>query len=144
MAEKKTNKKGIPVVAIILVVVVIVAVVGILVNKAGSKDVAENGQTTNQYAAKAKNADDIKIKDSDSVEVKREKIEGKIELINKEIDKKQAAIDEETKKVSAMYEEYVKIQDANNPGVPATKADKKQAEKNMKEYLKSQENKENK
>ncbi len=124
MAEKKQKAKakrkqqGVPVIAIVLVIVVIVAIVAIVIhNKNKEPDIASDGTQVNQYAANAKNADDIKIKDSDSNEVKIEKIQGKLELLNKEIDEKQSEIDTETQKLNKLYEEYVSIMNESQTGV---------------------------
>ena len=90
----------VPVIAIVLVIVVIVAIIAVVVyNKNKKPATGEDGTPINQYAANAKSADDIKIKDSDSKDVKVEKIQGKLELLNKEIDEKQSQIDEETGKI---------------------------------------------
>ena len=66
MAEKKQKAKakrkqqGVPVIAIVLVIVVIVAIVAIVIhNKNKEPDIASDGTQVNQYAANAKNADDI-------------------------------------------------------------------------------------
>lgn len=119
--SKKKSKQGIPIIPIIIVVVVIVAIVGVFIyNKNKKTEITEDGTQVNQYAAKAKNADDIKIKDSDSKEVKIEKIQGKLELISKEVDEKQAQIDSETEELNKLYEEYVNIMNESQTGVTTT------------------------
>ena len=124
MAEKKQKAKtkrkqqGVPLIAIVLVIVVIVAVVAIVIyNRNKEPEIAADGTQVNQYAAKAKNADDMKINDIDSNEVKIEKIQGKLELLNKEIDEKQSEIDTETQKLNKLYEEYVSIMNESQTGV---------------------------
>ncbi len=121
MAEKKRKaktKQGVPVIAILLVIVVIVAIVAVVIyNRNKNPEVANDGTQVNQYAAKAKNADDIKIKDSDSNEVKIEKIQGKLELLNKEIDQKQSDLNTETEKLNKLYEQYVSIMNESQTGV---------------------------
>lgn len=121
MAEKRKQakaKQGVPVIAVVLVIVVIVAIVAVVIyNKNKKPEVAADGTQVNQYAANAKNADDIKIKDSDSDEVKIEKIQGKLELLNKEIDEKQSSLDTETEKLNKLYEQYVSIMNESQTGV---------------------------
>ena len=112
MAEKeKKKKKGVPVFPIMVAIVVIAVVCVIVYNviNNGKQEVGEDGTIVNQYAANAKSSDDIKIKDSDSSEVKIEKIQGKLELLNKEIDGKQAEIDLGTSELNKLYEEYISV-----------------------------------
>lgn len=123
MAEKQKrakakSKQGVPVIAVVLVIVVIVAIIAIVVyNKNKKPDIADDGTQVNQYAANAKSSDDIKIKDSDSDEVKIEKIQGKLELLNKEINEKQSEIDTETQELNKLYENYVSIMNESQTGV---------------------------
>lgn len=117
-AKAKKSKQGVPVIAIVLVIVVIVAIIAIVVyNKNKKPDIADDGTQVNQYAASAESSDDIKIKDSDSDEVKIEKIQGKLELLNKEIDEKQSEVDTETQKLNKLYENYVAIMNESQTGV---------------------------
>lgn len=126
MAEKKQKqkqKKGVPVIAIVLVIVVIVAIVAVIIyNRNKEPEIGADGTPINQYAANAKSSDDIKIKDSDSNEVKIEKIQGKLELLNKEINEKQSEIDTETDKLNKLYEEYVSIMNESQTGTSNTQA----------------------
>ena len=116
MAEKKQkSKKSVPVLPIIIAVVVIAVICIIVYNviNNGKQEVGEDGTLVNQYAANAKSADDIKIKDSDSNEVKIEKIQGKLELLNKEIEEKQAQMDSKNSEINTLYEEYVSVMNEN-------------------------------
>jgi flagellar basal body-associated protein FliL len=116
--DKKENEKGLPIVAIVIAIIVIVAVIFGIVKLVGNSETTEDGTPVNQYAAKAKKADDIKINDSDSNEVKIEKIQGKLELVNKEIDEKQKKLDVEYEKINSLYEEYVSIMNEYQTGSP--------------------------
>lgn len=73
----------------------------------------------NPYAKKAKTADDIKINENDSKEVKIEKIQGKLELMNKEINEKQAVIETENEVLSKLYEQYTSVMNENVTEIPA-------------------------
>lgn len=132
MAEKKNGKSlniGIIIVAIIVVIAVVFGIVKLVGNNSNWKE--------------SKSQQDIIIKDSDSKEVKIEKLQKKIELLNKDIDKVQEKIDPELKKINSLYEEYVAEMNKYQTGVPATEEDMKQAEENMQDYLNSQNNQEN-
>ena len=107
--EKVEKKKGVPIVVIILAVVIVALIIYGLVSHFSKKERSEDGTLVNEYAQGAKDADDIKIKDNDSKEVKIEKIQGKLELINKELDEKQAKIDAENGELNKLYEDYVNI-----------------------------------
>lgn len=107
--EKIEKKKGVPIVVIILAVVIVGVIIYGIASHFSKKEVTEDGTLVNEYAQGAKDADDIKIKNSDSKEVKIEKLQGKIELINKEIEEKQAKIDEKTTELNKLYEDYVNI-----------------------------------
>ena len=107
--EKVEKKKGVPIVLIVLVLVIVALIIYGVVSHLSKEKVTEDGTLVNQYAQGAKDADDIKIKNSDSKEVKIEKLQGKIELINKEIDEKQAKIDEKNTELNKLYEDYVNI-----------------------------------
>ena len=122
MAEKeKKRKKGIPVFPIIVAIVVIAVICFIMfkVLDNGKQEVGEDGTPGNQYALRADSADDIKIKDSDSTEVKIEKIQGKLELLNKEIDEKQGEMDSKSSELNNLYEEYVSVMNESQTGVTA-------------------------
>ena len=106
---KREKKKGVPIVVIILAIVIVAIIIFGIISHFSKKEVTEDGTLINEYAQGAKDADDIKIKDSDSKEVKVEKLQGKIELINKEIDEKQAKIDEKNAELNKLYEDYVNI-----------------------------------
>ncbi|MBR3002071.1 MAG: hypothetical protein IKF38_00645, partial [Clostridia bacterium] len=67
----------------------------------------------------AKNADDIVIKDNDSNEVKAEKLQKKIELINADIEEIQLKLNPELEKLNELYEEYVTAMNENQ-GVVVT------------------------
>ena len=91
MAEKvqKSKQKRRPVIIVILAIVVIAVIVFAIIKVVNKEpEIAEDGTIVNQYAANAKSADDIKIKDDDNKEVKVEKKQGKLKLLNKEIDEK--------------------------------------------------------
>ena len=91
MAEKvqKNKQKRRPVIIVILAIVVIAVIVFAIIKVVNKEpEIAEDGTIVNQYLANAKSADDIKIKEDDSKEVKVEKIQGKLKLLNKEIDEK--------------------------------------------------------
>lgn len=107
--EKVEKKKGVPIVVIILAVVIVGVIIYGIASHFGKKEVTEDGTLVNEYAQGAKDADDIKIKDSDSKEVKIEKLQGKIELLNKEIEEKQSKIDEKNTELNKLYEDYVNI-----------------------------------
>lgn len=115
---RKEEKKGVPVIVIILAIVIIALIAYVIYNNVANKQkVAEDGTLINQYAANAKSADDIKIKDSDSEEVKIEKIQGKLELLNKEIDEKQEEINKEREELNKLYEKYVSVMNQSQTGV---------------------------
>lgn len=130
---QKTNGKSLNVGIIIIVIIVVIAV------GFGIFKLANN----NSNWKEAKKYQDIEIKDSDSKEVKVEKLQKKIELINQNIDKVQEKIDPELKKLNSLYEEYVGEMNKYQTGVPASEEDMKQAEENMQDYLNSQNSQKN-
>lgn len=103
MAEKLKNKTFI---IIIVAAIVVVLILGIAIFKVVS--------SKNSWK-KATNADDISISEKDSNEVKAEKLQKKIELINEEIEKMQVKLNPELEKLNALYEEYVNVMNDNQP-----------------------------
>lgn len=57
----------------------------------------------------------ITISDKDSDEVKIEKLQKKIELINEEIEKMQLELNPELEKLNTLYEEYVNTMNQSQP-----------------------------
>jgi len=110
--EKLKEKKWLLLIIGIIIIIVIMVGVRMSQNTKKQEDIRDE-TSTNPYVAKAKKADDIQIKDSDSKEVKIEKIQGKIELLNKEIDEKQEKIAIELEKVNKLYEEYIIVMSRN-------------------------------
>lgn len=106
MANQET-KKSINITRIVIALVVVgVVVIGlfILTNKGDYKN--------------AKSADEIRISNSDSTELKVEKIQKKIEFLNREIDELQGKINPELEKLNSLYEEYINLTNQNRPSEP--------------------------
>lgn len=128
MAEK-TNGKSLNIGIIIIAIIVVVAV------GFGIFKLANNN---NSNWKEAKSQQDIVINDSDSKEIKVEKLQKKIELINQDIEKVQEKIDPELKNLNSLYEEYVGEMNKYQTGVPASEEDMNQAQENMQDYENSQ------
>lgn len=112
ISEKLKEKKWLLLVIGIVIIILIIVGVRMSQNTKEQEDIQDE-ISSNPYVAKAKKADDIQIKDSDSKEVKIVKIQGKIELLNKEIDQKQEKMDIELEKVNKLYEEYTIVMSRN-------------------------------
>ena len=116
MAEKTKGKvsvkergKSDSIIAIIVGIVVIVAVIfGIykLVNNDGWKD--------------ATTVEEVVIKESDSDDVKVEKLQKKIQLLTTDIDKIQSEVNTKLEEMNNLYEEYVAEMNKYQTGAPAT------------------------
>lgn len=104
------NKKAkIKSISIIVVILIIVIVTGFAIYK-----VLQNNNWKN-----ASEVEDIIIKDSDSDDVKIQKIQTKIELINKDINGIQEKLNIELQKMNDLYEEYVEEMNQYQTGVPS-------------------------
>lgn len=121
------TKRGIPAIYIVVMIAMIITI-GLVIYRNMQKEEAKpkveeinQGQQVEQnpYAKKAKTADDIKINENDSKEVKIEKIQGKLELMNKEINEKQAVIETENEVLSKLYEQYTSVMNENVTEIPA-------------------------
>ena len=108
MAEK-TNGKSLNYI-IIVVGIIAVLLVGFIIFK-----VVKNNNSWRE----AKNEESIVIKDKDSKEVKIEKLQKKIELINEDIEDIQVKINPELDKMNQLYEEYVGVMNEFQPVAPA-------------------------
>ena len=108
MAEKLNNKSL--KILLIAVAVIVILIIGFAVIK-----MVKNNNSWKE----AKNADDIVIKDNDSNEVKAEKLQKKIELINADIEEIQLKLNPELEKLNELYEEYVTAMNENQ-GVVVT------------------------
>lgn len=126
MAKKK---KGIPVIYIVVIVAMIITLGLVIYRNSQKEETIPKGEAINQgsqqveqnpYAKKAKTAEDIKINEDDSDEVKVEKIQGKLELMNKEISKKQAVIEAENEVLSKLYEQYTTVMNETVTEIPAS------------------------
>lgn len=105
---EKLKEKKLLLIVIAVGIIITLTIVGICIYQNGkNEEDIEEETSTNPYVLDAKKADDIKINDSDSKEVKIEKIQGKIEILNREIEKKQEKVDIELERVNKLYEEYV-------------------------------------
>lgn len=93
MAEKTKSIN----IGIIVIAIIVVLAIGFGIYKVVEKSSIKN----------AKSSSDIVINDRDSDQLKKEKINKKIELINKEIEKIQADTQPELEKINKLYEEYV-------------------------------------
>lgn len=97
--SKKTSKanqaKSINLVAVLIAIAVVIAL------GFGIGRVIQGNSWKN-----ASKAEDIQIKDSDSQEVKVEKIQAKIDLLRKDIEKLQGELKTETEKMQNLYQEY--------------------------------------
>lgn len=98
MAEKLKDK------SFKIIIAVAVAIVALIIIFAVFKVVKSNNAWKN-----ATKAEDVVIKDKDSNEVKAEKIQKKIELINKDIEEIQLRLNPELEKLNGLYEEYVSV-----------------------------------
>ncbi len=108
MAEKLKGKTlYIIIIAVAAVLVLIIG--GIIINKVVGK---------NSWK-KATSADSIVVNEKDSTEVKTEKIQKKIELINQDIEKIQVRLNPELEKLNKLYEEYVGVMNEYQTGTPA-------------------------
>jgi len=116
MAQKK---KGIPLIAIIIAIAVIItlalAIYKNIINapetqkqKAEKTEQQDQETIQNPYAKKAKTSQDIKIEESDTKEVKLEKTQGKLELMDQEIKQKQTQLQQENEKLNELYNQYAK------------------------------------
>ncbi|MBR3163112.1 MAG: hypothetical protein IKF17_03315 [Clostridia bacterium] len=96
MTDKLKSKLIIILVAIVFIVALIIG--AFIINKS----------KINSNWQEAKSADEIVISNKDSDQVKIEKIQKKIELLNSEIEKKQEELKPEIDKLNSLYEENVK------------------------------------
>lgn len=104
MAEK--NKKAN--IGIIIIAVIIVIAVGFGIYK----------MLQGNNIAGAKKSADIVISESDSKEVKIQKLQKKLELVNKEIEKVEAESAPELEKINKLYEEYVGVMNEFQTSIP--------------------------
>ena len=95
MAEKN-KKKSINLIVIIIAIVVIALIVF------GIVKVVQNNNWKN-----ATEVDQIEIKESDSDQIKVEKMQKKIELLNKDIGTLQEKLNQELEKMNGLYVQYV-------------------------------------
>lgn len=102
MAEKLKGKT-LYIVIIAVAVVLVLIIGGIIIKNVASKNNWKN----------ATSADAIVINEKDSTEVKTEKLQKKIELINEEIDNIQLKLNPELEKLNDLYEEYVNVMNGN-------------------------------
>ena len=134
MAEK-LNSKSLKII-LIAVAVIVILIIGFAVIK-----MVKNNNSWKE----AKNADDIVIKDNDSNEVKAEKLQKKIELINADIEEIQLKLNPELEKLNKLYEEYVAAMNENQ-GVVVTdetpQEDEEQAEEETTEDTTAEESSE--
>ena len=108
MADKLKNKSFIiiAVAAAVVVLILGIAIFKVVQSKNAWKD--------------AKRAEDIVISEKDSKEVKAEKIQKKIELLNEDIEKIQVKLNPELEKLNSLYEEYVNAMNENQPAAAET------------------------
>lgn len=104
MAEKM-DKKSLTIVIIAIVAIIVVLIVGFSVFKIAKSNSWKD----------AKSAEDIVISDKDSNEVKIEKLQKKIELLNGDIEKIQLELNPELEKLNTLYEEYVSTMNELQP-----------------------------
>lgn len=104
MASKSEGKslKIIIIAAIAVVVLILVIAMAIVIkNKNSWKD--------------ATDYKDITISEKDSDQVKSEKLQKKLELLNQEIEKMQLSLNPELEKMNSLYEEYVNVLNETQP-----------------------------
>ena len=111
MAEKLKGKTLY--IVIIAVAVILVLIIGGIVIK--------NVISKNSWR-KATSADSIVVNEKDSTEVKTEKIQKKIELINQDIEKIQLKLNPELEKLNKLYEDYVGVMNEYQTGTPTEEA----------------------
>lgn len=134
MAEK-LNSKSLKII-LIAVAVIVILIIGFAVIK-----MVKNNNSWKE----AKNADDIVIKDNDSNEVKAEKLQKKIELINADIEEIQLKLNPELEKLNKLYEEYVAAMNENQGAVVTDETpqeDEEQAEEETTEDTTAEESSE--
>lgn len=107
MAEKLKGKP------LYIIIAVVAAIVVLIISFAIVKKVQNNSWK------KATSAEAIVISDKDSNEVKAEKLQKKIELINADIEKIQVKLNPELEKLNSLYEEYVNVMNENQTVAPA-------------------------
>ena len=104
MAEKKKSLN----IGVIIIAVIIVLAVGFGVYK-----ILQGNNVIG-----AKKSADIVISESDSKETKIQKLQKKLELVNKEIEKVEADTAPELEKINKLYEEYVGVMNEFQTTVP--------------------------
>ena len=110
MAEKLKGKT-LYIVIIAVAVILVLIIGGIIIKKVSA----------NSWK-KATSADSIVINEKDSTEVKTEKIQKKIELINQDIEKIQLKLNPELEKLNKLYEDYVGVMNEYQTGTPTEEA----------------------
>ena len=102
----KQKKKPVKLIAIIVAIIVVI-IAGVLIYR-------QFGENSWKKATKA---EEIIIQEKDSKDVKKQKIQAKIELINKDIGKIDEELNIELEKMNKLYEEYINVMNEYQSGV---------------------------
>lgn len=114
MAEKLKGKT-LYIVIIAVAVILVLIIGGIIIKKVSA----------NSWK-KATSAEAIVINEKDSTEVKTEKLQKKIELINQEIEEIQLRLNPELEKLNKLYEDYVGVMNEYQTGSPVEETTEEQ------------------
>lgn len=105
MSKEPKNKQRVSIVLIIVIITVVV-LAGVGIYKLVTRDDWHN----------AKTVDEIVINADDSDEVKLEKLQAKVDLINKDINSLQEKLNIELDTMNELYKEYVQVMNEYQTG----------------------------